>query len=234
MDQMQGHRTFRVFSATASYRPAMSTCGCEAQFNWRVAARDLRRYRKKGPVGTTQILIDALTHAGVRDRTLLDIGGGIGAMQHALLQTGAARAVGVDVSLAYLHAARKEAARQGHVQRLETHHGDFVVLANEISAADIVTLDRVICCYQDMEALVTRSADRARHLYGLVYPRRTWWTRMAFATCNTLLRLRRSSFRAFIHVPEEVDHLLHLRGLVPIFHHNTLLWQILVYHRGAQ
>lgn len=231
MDQMQELWTFRVLSTIASH--PMSTCGCEAQFNRRVAARDLRRYRKKGPVRTAQMLIDALTHAGVRNRTLLDIGGGVGAMQHALLQAGAAHAVGVDASQAYLHAAREEAARQGHAQHLETHHGDFVALADQLSAADIVTLDRVICCYQNMEALVTRSADRARHLYGLVYPRRTWWTRMAFATCNTLLRLRRSSFRAFVHVPKDVDHLLRMRGLVPIFRHNTLLWQILVYNKGA-
>lgn len=179
------------------------------------------------------MLIDALTQAGVRDRSLLDIGGGIGAMQHALLQAGAARAVGVDASQAYLQAAREEATRQGHAQRLEAHHGDFVALADDIGAADIVTLDRVICCYQNMEALVARSADRAQHLYGLVYPRRTWWTRMAFATCNTLLRLRRSSFRAFVHVPKEVDRLLRTCGLVPIFHHHTLLWQVLVYKKSA-
>ena len=44
-------------------------------------------------------------------------------------------------------------------------------MSDEIEAADVVTLDRVICCYPDMEALVGRSAERALRLYGLVHPR---------------------------------------------------------------
>jgi hypothetical protein len=52
-------------------------------------------------------------------------------------------------------------------------YGDFVALAPALSAADVVTLDRVICCYDDMPALVGRSAALAERLYGVVYPRDT-------------------------------------------------------------
>ena len=38
------------------------------------------------------------------------------------------------------------------------------------SRTDILTLDRVICCYPDMQKLVGLSAKRARKLYGLIYP----------------------------------------------------------------
>ncbi len=37
--------------------------------------------------------------------------------------------------------------------------------------ADIVTLDRVGCCYLAVDELVTASAAHARRLYGLVLPR---------------------------------------------------------------
>ena len=77
----------------------------------------------------------------------------------------------MEASAAYLAAAREETARRGHTDRLKAHHGDFVALAPEIPSADIVTLDRVICCYRDMPALVAQSAARARKLYGVVYPR---------------------------------------------------------------
>lgn len=39
-------------------------------------------------------------------------------------------------------------------------HGDFVEIARDVPAADIVALDRVIRCYPDMEAMVARASLR--------------------------------------------------------------------------
>ena len=64
------------------------------------ARRDLRRYRHKGPTAPTRILLDALIEAGVRGRTVMDIGGGVGAVQHELLVRGAERVINVDASAA--------------------------------------------------------------------------------------------------------------------------------------
>lgn len=47
-------------------------------------------------------------------------------------------------------AAQEEAKRKGLDDRIRFYHGDFVDLASEIPPADIVTLDRVICCYPDI------------------------------------------------------------------------------------
>ncbi len=91
---------------------------------------------------------------------LLDIGGGVGAIAHALLQVGARQATDIDASTAYLAAARDEAARRGLVDRMSFQHGDFVALAPTLPATDIVTLDRVICCYDNMPELVSLSAAR--------------------------------------------------------------------------
>ena len=55
-------------------------------------------------------MIDALKTEGVEDATLLDIGGGIGAIQHELLAAGAAHATSVDASAAYLEAAQRRAS----------------------------------------------------------------------------------------------------------------------------
>ena len=116
-------------------------------------------------------------------------------IQHELLRAGAAQASGVEAAPAYLAAAREEAARQGHAERLRLHRGDFVALAPELPPADIVTLDRVICCYPDLPALVGLSAAHARRVYGLVYPRDTWWVKVGLALGNLALRLRRNPFR---------------------------------------
>ena len=206
-------------------------CGIEAQFNRKVAAGDLRKYRKKGPMRTAQLLIDALTAEGVEGLTLLDIGGGVGAMQHELLKAGVRSATGVDASTAYLGAAAEEAERQGHAARVRQRHGDFVDVAATVEPADVVTLDRVICCYPDMQALVALSAERAQRLYGVVYPRRTWWTRLDFALLNLIHRLRRSSFRAYLHPPAAVDTLVREKGLTRRFYATTWIWQVVVYGR---
>ena len=68
----------------------MGQCqGMETFFDNKTAVGDLKAYRKKGPSKTTRMLIDALKAQGVEDMTLLDIGGGVGAIQHELLNSGA-------------------------------------------------------------------------------------------------------------------------------------------------
>ena len=207
--------------------------GIETQFDEREAAWKLADYRRSGPARTTRILLDALMDAGVQGLTLLDIGGGVGAIPHALLTAGVRSATSVDASSAYLAAARSEAERQGHADRVRAYHGDFVALADELAPADIVTLDRVICCYPDMPALVGRSAAKAARLYGLVYPRDTWWITAGVAVVNRLFWLQRTPFRIFAHRSAAVDAVVRRSGLAPRFTRTTALWQIVVYARES-
>lgn len=205
--------------------------GAEGLFDERHAERDLRRFRSKGPKRTTRMLLDALTAEGIEDASVLDIGGGVGAIPHTLLSTGASGARIVDASSAYLRAARQEAARRGHADRIDVHHGDFVGLAPEIPRHDVVTLDRAICCYRDMPALVGASADRAARLYGIVVPRDAWWNRMGIFLVNAGLRLTGSAFRVFVHPPKDIERMLRDQGLERVYSGRTLVWQVGVYVR---
>lgn len=168
---------------------------------------------------------------GIEGASVLDIGGGVGAIPHRLLRSGARRATEVDASGAYLRAARDEAERQGHMDRIDFRHGDFVELAPDIAQHDVVTLDRAICCYGDMPALVSASADRAGRLYGVVLPRDAWWNHMGIFLVNAGLRLFRSSFRVFVHPTEAVERRLREQGLERIFRRRRLVWQVAVYAR---
>ena len=153
-------------------------CACAAnEFTERHARDDLAKLRRSGPVKTTRWLLDGLSVGGVAGWSVLDIGAGVGAVHLELLDAGAASAVDVDVSSAFVAAARDEAARRGRSDAVTYEIGDFVALAPSVEPADIVALDRVVCCYADMAALVSLSAARARRRYGLVYPRDTWWIR---------------------------------------------------------
>ena len=177
------------------------------------------------------MMVEALRTEGVTGQRLLDIGGGIGAVQHELLKVGVAHVTGVDASTAYLEAVAQEVERQGHTARVTHRHGDFVAMAASVAPADVVTLDRVICCYPDMQALVGLSAERAERLYAVVYPRHTWWTRINFRLINITQRIRRSSFRVFLHPPEAVDALIRAQGLSQRFYKTTFFWQVVVYGR---
>ena len=205
--------------------------GAEKIFDQRTAERDLKAYRAHGPGATTRLLIEALKAAGIANHTLLDIGGGVGAIQHELLKDGAGSAIAIDASSAYLQAAKQEAERQGYANRVAYHQGDFVALAPQLPEADIVTLEKVICCYPDMRALVGLSSARAGRLYGVVFPRDSWWMRLGGRCMNLLLRLQRSTFRFFVHPTEAIEAVVRANGLQRRYYHKTLFWQVIVYSR---
>ena len=215
----------------------MPACQCgagacyDAKFDDRRAEADLRHYRRKGPDRSTRLLLDALRAQGVEGAGLLDIGGGVGVVQHELLGGGAARATQVDASQPYLAVAKREAARRGNAERATFLHGDFVDLAPTVDDADIVTLDRVICCYADMESLVAASAGKATRLYGIVVPRDRWWVRAGNRMGNLARRLRRESFRTFVHPVLAIDAAVRRQRFVPLSSARTFVWQILVYAR---
>ena len=164
--------------------------------------------------------------------TLLDIGGGVGGIQHALLDQGAVSATHVDASSAYLQAAQEEAdLRQIH-DRIMFLQGDFVDLAEKIPSADIVTLDRVVCCYDDMQSLVRLSAEKANKLFGLVFPRDLWLIRTFLPVTNFFLSLTGTPFRIFVHRTEQVDQIIREQGLEQDYYRKAGFWQILVYSRN--
>lgn len=207
-------------------------CAIDSVFDRRIAKRDLDRYRRKGPIPSTRALVAAIREAGVAGASLLDVGGGVGPVTQELLASGAARAMLVDASAPYLAAAREEAERRQTATRVDLRHGDFVELAPELHPADVVTLDRVICCYPDMETLVAASAGLARRLYGTVYPRDGWWTRAYVAVMNLSRRLRGSAFRSYIFSNAAIDAAVHRAGLTTRSRRRGLVWVVALYERA--
>ena len=207
-------------------------CGIEEHFDLKYVAKELQQYRDEGPEKTTQVLIDALLAEGVSGMTLLDIGGGIGGIQHELLRAGVSSCINVEASSAYIEAAKEEAQRQGHVESIKHQCGNFVDLAADIPQCDIVTLDRVICCYHDVEGLVEKSSALAGKLYGLVYPLNNRKGRFLGALENLTYRLHRSSFRYFVHPTEVVEDIVRRNGFERLFYREMGTWQIVVFGRG--
>ena len=212
----------------------MDGCGCDdyaSPIDARTAKEDRATYHAAGPDRTTRMLLDMIeanTESGV---SVLDVGGGIGVIDLELLKTRASRAVLVEASPAYLEAARDEARQAGLVDRIEIVAGDFVRHAADIDAADIVTLDRVVCCYPDAVALVSASAAKAKRLFGLVLPRDRWYVRWAIRLDNVRWRLKRRTYRAHAHANARIDEMTLASGLRPCAEAFTLIWRVVLYAR---
>ena len=210
-------------------------CGIEQTFNDASIRKQLRRFRRRGPDKTTRMLIDDLRRVLAGDAagraTLLDVGAGLGAIHHELLDDVVSRVVHVEASPAQLAAAREETLRRGHERVVEFLSGDFTALADQLSSADVVTLDRVICCFDDMERLVRLSAEKALRFYGAVFPRDLRWMRVAMSLINLVQRLKRSPFRVFLHSPRDIDAKLRSSGLLRRSERHTLGWHVVVYER---
>lgn len=201
------------------------------QFNAGEAERKVREYRDRGPNGWTARLVSELSEGGVDGLTVIDIGAGVGAVHHALLASGAASATDVDASSAYLKAARQEAERLGLADRVTYRKGDAVRVVPELPPADLVALDRVVCCYHDMEGLVRVAADRTRRRLGLVMPRDRAWIRAVVAISNRWSALTRDPFRVYAHRTDAVVGVASAAGLTVRTLHRGLFWQTLVLER---
>lgn len=208
--------------------------GAQKIFSDRTARRDLRRFQKKGPAKTTRILLDLVPPEAWRDATVLDIGGGVGVIQHEAIRRGAHRVTDVDASPAYLATAKAEAVRRGYSGRATYREGDFVELASTIPPADVVTLDRVVCCYPDASKLLANAGKRARRFVALAWPRDRWWTRIMAGCGNMFLRMTGNEFRAYIHADALVAGALIQQGFSQRAARTAGYWQIRVYERGGK
>lgn len=206
----------------------------ERVFDAGEAERDLRSWQEDGLPDSTAELIQALREAGVHGASLIDIGAGVGMVHLELLASGAASAVDVDASSAYLATARAEAERRGIADRVAYRHGDVVELAGDLPPSDVVTLDRVICCYPDLPALLGAAVRPRPRLVGLVHPTDTWWVRAAASILNGLSWLLRRHDDFFIHRQAEIDHLLGNAGFAQRHQGGSRIWRVAVYERSPR
>jgi magnesium-protoporphyrin O-methyltransferase len=204
-----------------------------AFFSEKGARRALRRYRKRGLDGLSARIAAVVRDHGVRGATVLEVGGGIGALEAELLQAGAARGMNVELSPEYEKAAAELAGELELEDRIERRVGDFVA-EPDVPDADAVVLNRVVCCYPDYDALVGAAAERASRLLVFSFPRERRLVRMAFALMNLWLRLRGNDFRGFVHPVRAMLDVAQRRGLTPVLDHRGLFWQLAALERTAQ
>ena len=166
--------------------------------------------------------------------SLLEVGGGAGEIQVTMLESGAAvNSTNVDLSQNWEAAALDLIAERGLTGRVTRITGDFVQQANQLPKADAVVLHRVVCCYPDWEGMLTAAASRANRFLVVTFPRSRPWFRAMIAVENFFNKLRRSTFRAFVHPPDAMIRLLAAKGLTAVADEEDLVWRTIVTARTA-
>jgi magnesium-protoporphyrin O-methyltransferase len=197
----------------------------EEFFTDRVARRDARRYERRGLDRTSRRVVREVTRHGAAGRSVLEVGGGVGAVPLELLRAGGTRATVVEMSPAYDTHARRLAERAGLAGRVTRRVGDFAT-AGDIPPADVVVLNRVVCCDPDGPRLTAAAARHAGALLVLTYPRGAWWNRFAVRAVNLVQRLRGRAFRAFVHPPARIAAAAAEAGLAPDRLDRGLVWEL--------
>ena len=180
-------------------------------FNRKFAERDARQFRAHGVRGSSKALVELA--GDVRAASVLDIGGGIGAISLELLAAGAEHATNVELSESYEEEAIELAAERGVANRIDRRVADIVEDAGAVEPHDVVVMHRVVCCYPDVDAMMGAAADLTRHRLVLTYPQQRSWIGAGLAAMNFFLRLRRCGFRIYLHPVARIVGVAEQHGL---------------------
>jgi magnesium-protoporphyrin O-methyltransferase len=189
-------------------------CGADKLFDLKGAQKELKQYRKKGPGKITRKLLACSKPEWHKDKTLLDIGGGIGAIQWFHFNHGGKICTHVDASSGYQQVAQEYAQELGVSENSKAVFGDFLDVAENIGQHDIVSLDKVVCCYPNMEELLTTALKKCRETLILSYPM-DWiiavWIQNAVALY--MKYAEKSAFRPYIHSVKDIRKTIENEGL---------------------
>jgi magnesium-protoporphyrin O-methyltransferase len=164
---------------------------------------------------------------------VLEIGGGIGRIQAELLVTGADQGEIVELVPSYEPYARELARETGIEGRTSFRIVDILEEPDAVEPADIVVLNRVVCCSADGVDLAAAAARLARQTLVLSFPRDAIWVRAAIRLLNASFRLRRSSFRAYAHRPNALLGAATSEGLRLAEGERGAFWQWAALERAA-
>lgn len=190
-----------------------------------------KRFRKHGLERMQKLLLDGVRREPMTGKDVLDIGCGVGGLHLTLLKEGAGHATGVDMSDGMISTARKFSSELGLADRAEYIVGDFVEIGATIPECDVTLLDKVVCCYEDIDALVRTSTRRTKRIYAISHPKQNVFTELTFKTHIVLAKLFKWKFHPFWHDWDKLKEDVMKLGFEQVYSASTPMWQVLVFRR---
>jgi SAM-dependent methyltransferase len=212
--------------------PAASTI--EQHFDrktaWRLAAGEV-----PGLVSVSERLLDTLLPLGTTNKTVLELGCGRGALLLQLVQAGAARGTGIDLSSASITQAQRQFDDAGLSGAVELAVGDGARASLE--PHDWVILDRVMCRYPDIDRLLRNSIPAASRVYAFTVPESRGWrgllSRVEEWFENIWNNIRGCPCPGYVHDIGTIERTLESAGFRRTYVGRVRLWHIGVFERRA-
>jgi len=201
----------------------------------RANATRARTGEAAGPVGRQ--LLAALGDGALRGRTILDVGCGAGDVVLAALDRGARFATGIDLGPGAIETARRLAEERRLADRASFSIGDGATA--DLPAADVVVLNRVVCCYPDATALLENSVGAAGGTLAYTAPADRGiaglWNRLSTGFGNAWFAIRRrryAGFRAYVHPLAQIDASIERAGFRAVRRERCrFVWRVAVFER---
>lgn len=190
-----------------------------------------KRFRKKGLEKVQRYLLEGVRLQPVREKNILDIGCGVGALHLKLLQEGAAHATGIEAAEGMLEKAKEFSENLGLKEKISYHLGDFVDLADTLPDAEITVMDKVVCCYENLDQLIQTSTRKTKQIYGLTHPRNNILVGSVFRLQIAILKLFRFKFHPFWHDWDLMHQEITRQGFRLLYQKPTFAWNVAVFQR---
>jgi hypothetical protein len=200
-------------------------------FDSRAARRSLERYRVKGLDRLSRMMRASASSGRVREARVLEIGGGIGALQSELLQAGAASGEVVELVSSWEPFARELARERGLEDRSAFRVADVLESPEVVEPAEIVLLNRVVCCSPEGVRLTGVAARITREKLVLSFPRERLLVRAGLGLVNAWLWLLRRSFRVFLHPRAALVGAAEAEGLRLVDGGRVTFWEYAAFER---
>jgi len=221
--------------------PEGQECACPTDsriarhFDAKVAERSATG-QDPGLVAVSERLRDALLSLDPVDRTVLELGCGRGGLLLALAQAGLAGATGLDLSAASIDAARNRFEQAQLSDRVRLSVGDAARVSLE--PHDWVILDRVMCCYPDIERLLANTLPAARQIYAFTVPSSRGWrgviARLEEWVENAWNSIRGRPCPGYVHDLDLIEEKLTAAGFRLRHRDRQRMWHVAVYERSAR
>jgi hypothetical protein len=206
---------------------------CEEMFKPRTARKNLKRYRKKGLDRIERRMVASIPARELAGARILEIGGGIGAIQAELLTAGADQGEIVELVATYEPYARQLAQEKRIESRTIFRVADVLEQPEAVAPANIVVLNRVVCCSADGVRLTGVAARLAERILILSFPPDRFLVRLAVFVLNGTLRFMGRSFRSFVHPKASLYAAAQAEGFVLAKTGRTAIWEFATLRRAV-
>jgi len=206
-------------------------CGADQLFDLKGARKEMKKYRKKGPGKSTNKLLEKFNKTDIPGKSLLDIGGGIGAIQWYFQKHQANKTTDIDASRGYLEVASQFAKKNGWEKKSTFIFGDITNFEEKITPHDYVTLDKVICCYPDYQSLLTTATKLCKDTLGLTFPLRNPISLFIILLGRIYFYFRKIPFRTYLHSVENMSTYIRSKGFEAVYQGISFPWHVQVYKR---